>query len=84
MTTPSRDFRPLPERPQGSDLTDLEWAAEVYKTAEHNLHVAIARALENPENPTAEVQQRAPFSQATVTKIAREMGVPKRKPGGHK
>ncbi|MFJ9558294.1 hypothetical protein ACIRPH_31190 [Nocardiopsis sp. NPDC101807] len=84
METPDRDFKPLPERPEGNDLDDLSWAAAAYEAANNNIKVAIARALENPENPTAEVQKRAPFSQATVNKIARDMGVPKRKPGGHK
>lgn len=84
MTTPSREFRPLPNRPVGDDLTDLSWAAEAYEAANHNIKVAIARALENPARTTSQVHERAPFSAATVNKIARDMEVPKRKPGGHK
>ena len=86
MDTTSRELTPLPQPPtnDSSDLDILEWATAAYEAAESNLKVAIALALENPDNPTAEVQQRAPFSAVTVNKIAREMGVPKRKPGGHK
>lgn len=86
MDTMSREIAPLPQPPvdPDDDLAVLEWAAAAHKAAEHNIRVAIARALENPDNPTAEVQQRAPFSAATVNKIARDMGVPKRKPGGHR
>lgn len=86
MDTPNRELTPLPSQPAdpSNDLEVLAWAAEAHHAAEHNIRVAIARALENPDNTTSEVQKRAPFSPATVTKIARDMGVPPRKPGGHK
>jgi len=86
MDTTSRELAPLPAAPADpdDDLAVLEWAAAAHVAAEHNIRAAIARALDNPANPTADVHQRAPFSAATVNKIAREMNVPKRKPGGHK